>query len=296
MAKFRDFLALVKIGICGSTALTALAGFALASAGTGRSLPLGRGALAVLGTALLVAGACAANNWIDRDIDALMRRTRDRPTARGAMSAFQVLGIAACLGLSGLALLFAATPTAAALGLAGAAIYLLPYSLWAKRRGPSSLYVGGIAGSIPPLIGWAAADPRLGGPAWLLFAFLALWQQAHVRVLALKRAAEYRAAGVPMAGLPPAPGDAVRERRARAAALAWAAAALPFPPLIISLARLPMTPALAASIAACALGAAWPAWGLLRLRSASWPARMFAASLAYLVLAFCAIAAAGLRS
>lgn len=298
MRRLRDFLALVKIGIVGSNALTALSGFALATVCAGTAWPWGKSALVLSGTSLLVGGSCAINNWMDRDIDARMDRTRERPTARGTMGAAQALGIGAGLGGGGLVLLFAAGPVAAAFGLAGALVYLVPYTLWAKRRGAASLYVGGIAGSMPPLIGWAAVDPRLGGPAWALFAFLGIWQQAHVRALALKRAGEYRAAGVPMAGLSrPTGGGAAAsdaERRSRLSVLAWAAAALPFPALAIALAGLPPAgAALAVSAGSCALGAAWVAYGLMSFRSPSWPGRMFAASLAYLVLVFSGLVAAG---
>lgn len=298
-------MALVKIGIVGSNALTALAGFALAAVGGGSPVPWGRGSLAVIGTSLLVGGSCAINNWMDRDIDAAMERTKGRPTARGAVSAFQALGIGAGLGAAGLALLVRADPIAALIGLIGSVVYLIPYTLWAKRRAAASLYIGGIAGSVPPLIGWAAVDPRLGGPAWMLFAFLAVWQQAHVRALALKRADEYRGAGIPMAGLAAiaAAGPAVAAprttaghaaRRPRRVALAWAAACLPFPALAIRLAGLPFAgPALVVSIGSWILGAAWVACGLFGLDSPSWPRRMFAASLAYLFLAFTSLIAAG---
>ena len=292
MRRIRDFLALVKIGIVASNSLTALAGFALAAVGAGLRDLRGRGFLVLAGTSLLVGGTCAINNWIDRDLDALMERTRDRPTARGAMGAARTLGIGSGLGTAGLALLFAAAPLSAAFGLAGAFVYLVPYSLWAKRRGAaSSLYIGGIAGAIPPLIGWSAVKPHLEAPAWALFAFLAVWQQAHVRALALRRADEYRAAGIPMTGLSPGNGDL----RARKAVLAWAAAALPFPPLAMALAALPLSAtALVAFAGSCAVGLAWVAVGFAGFRSSSWPARMFASSLAYLVVAFSALVAAGI--
>lgn len=298
MRRLRDFMALIKIGIVGSNALTALSGFALAAVGAGGAYPWGKGALVLSGTSLLVGGACAINNWMDRDLDARMERTRGRPTARGAVGAAEAVGIGAGLGACGLVLLLSANPVSAAFGLAGAFVYLVPYTLWAKRRGASSLYIGGIAGSMPPLIGWSAADPRLGGPAWALFAFLGIWQQAHVRALALRRAGEFRAAGIPMAGLSPSPGEVAAarrgDRRARIGAAAWAAAALPFPSLAIALAGLPLKgSALAASVGSCALGAAWVAYGVLALRSPSWPRRMFAASLVYLVLVFAGLIAAG---
>jgi heme O synthase-like polyprenyltransferase len=253
-----------------------------------------------------------------------MKRTKERPTARGAMSAAQALGIGAGLAAAGLALLLAAGIVAAALGLVGALIYLFAYTLWAKRHGSFSLYIGGMAGSVPPLIGWAVIDPRLGGPAWLLFAFLALWQQAHVRSLALMRADEYGSAGIPMAGLSPliskgapliskgapliskgapliskgapliskgapliskgAPSEGLGSK---IVVLAWVTIALPLPSLAIALAGLPFSGApLAVAAGSCALNAAWVVSGLAGLRSPSWPRRMFAASLAYLILVF----------
>ena len=266
-------------------------GFALAAVGArapgAGNAPWGSGAILVAGTSLLVGGSCALNNWMDRDIDALMERTRDRPTVRGAMGAATALTIGLGLAAAGLAVLFALGPVPAALGMAGALVYLVAYTLMAKRRGAFSLYIGGIAGSVPPLIGWAAVDPRLGGPAWVLFAFLALWQQAHVRSLALMRAGEYRAAGVPMAGLSPTNG-------ARVAVLVWVAATLPLPSLAIVLAGLSLAGMpLAGVVSSCALGAAWVITGLVGFRSPAWPRLMFVASLADLVLTFGGLVAVG---
>ena len=279
-----------------SNSLTAAAGFALAALRAGEKIPWGRGALVLVGTSLLVAGACAVNNYLDRDIDALMERTRGRPTARGSMGARQALGAGAGLGLAGLGLLLCVGIMAAAIALAAALVYIVPYTLWTKRRGASSLYVGGIAGALPPLIGWAAVDPGLGGPAWLLFALLAVWQQAHVRALALRRAGDYRAAGLPMAGLPSSTGGTGSGglRRSRLAVLAWAAAALPLPSLALAFAGLPMQgAALVAAALSLALGLLWLAWGIASFRSPSWPGKMFAASLIYLTAVLCCLIAAG---
>ena len=302
MASFHDFLRLVKIGIVGSNTLTALAGFALAAVGTrmpaGWNAAWGKGALLVTGTALLVGGSCALNNWMDRDIDALMERTRDRPTARGSMGATTALTIGLGLAVAGLAVLLSLGPVPAVLGLTGALVYLVAYTLMAKRRGAFSLYIGGIAGSVPPLIGWAVVDPRLGGPAWVLFAFLALWQQAHVRSLALMRADEYHVAGVPMAGLSSTHGASPTEApgSARVAVLVWVAVTLPLPSLAIVLAGQSLTGMpLAGVVGSCALGAAWVIVGLVGFRSPAWPRLMFVASLAYLVLTFGGFAVVGAR-
>lgn len=296
MSRLRDALSLVKIGIVASNTLTAAAGFVLAcqeaALGPSPQLLL-RGLAALPGLALLVAGSCAINNWMDRDIDALMKRTRHRPTARGAIRGPIALGIGAGLGLAGLGMIASVSIPAAIAGLAGALVYLLAYSAWAKRRGTWSLAIGGVAGALPPLVGWAAADPRLSAPAWALFGLLLVWQQAHVRALALRREAEYRAAGVPMAGLGRGPGPP----GARLAILAWAAATLPFPALALAARGTLNGPDLkgclpAAACAALSLG--WALWGLRGRDAPGWADRMFAASLVYLCLVFGILIASGL--
>jgi protoheme IX farnesyltransferase len=295
MPKLRDALSLVKIGIVASNTLTAAAGFVLACQEavlrSDRQLLL-RGLAALPGLALLVAGSCAINNWMDRDLDALMDRTKDRPTARGAIGGPIALGFGAGLSLAGLGMIAAVSIPAAVAGLAGALVYLLAYSAWAKRRGTWSLAIGGVAGAVPPLVGWAAADPRLGAAAWALFGLLLVWQQAHVRALALRREAEYRAAGVPMAGL--------GRPRARLAVIAWAAATIPFPALALAARGTLGGPALkgplpAAACAALSLGwALWGLWGLRGRDDPRWADRMFAASLVYLCLVFGILIAFGL--
>jgi heme o synthase len=302
MRRLRDYLSLIKPGIVASNALTALAGLALAALREGGGFPWRLGAILLAGTSLLVGGSCAVNNWMDRDLDARMERTKDRPTARGSMGAAEALGIGAGLMAAGLALLFAASAAAALVGLGGAFVYLAAYTAWSKRRGAASSYIGGIAGAFPPLIGWAAVDPRLGGPAWALFALLVVWQQAHVRALALRRAKDYRAAGIPMAGLSPrmAEDGSIVDVGSRATLLAWAAATLPLPTIAIVMGKLPMgVPSLtglplAAALGSCTLSLAWVLAGIAGFRSSSWPGRMFAASLAYLVLVFGALFAIGL--
>ncbi len=277
LSGLRAVLATVKPSVVATNVLTAMAGFALAALGA--ASPLGRpfqtGAAVLAGVSLIVGGSCALNNWIDRDIDALMERTRERPTACGSMGRAKALGLGfGLLGL-GLAILASAGPAPVLLAAAGSFVYLCLYSLWIKRRSPLSLLVGGISGAAPPLIGWAAVDPGLGGPALSLFALLLVWQQAHVRALALMRAGEYRAAGIPMAGMELAPS------RSRLSILGWIAALLPFPYLI--------RPPLPAPLLACLPGIAWLALGLLlpgRRRPGAWPRAMFLASLAYLILVF----------
>ncbi|MFZ4617152.1 MAG: protoheme IX farnesyltransferase [Rectinemataceae bacterium] len=321
----RDLAALIKPGIVASNTLTALAGAAFAargalgagpltaSGGVGRwggagngSLPLALLAVA-FGTAALVAGACTLNNWIDRDIDRSMERTRNRPTATGRVSAGQALGLGFLLTALGLATLAALGSTPALLGFAGSLIYLGAYSLIVKRRSTLSSLVGGLAGAIPPLIGWTAINPRLSWGAALLFLFLLVWQQAHVRALAMARASEYRAAAIPMPGQTETgqpregllgesqprgrPGGRLEGRplsgkpdRARVMVIIWIIILLPFPALLI--AGNSGAWRLAFILGAMAATLAWAAIGVLtaKLESAAWGRLMFRLSLAVLVL------------
>lgn len=295
-----DLLALVKPGIVESNVFTALGGMALAPWRQSASLAeLGlRFALLALGTAALVGGACAVNNWLDRDIDALMTRTKERPTAAGRMGPAWALGVGGTLLALGLGLLALLGPVPPLIGALGAFVYVFPYTLWTKRRSVSSSLVGGIAGAVPPLIGWSVEDPALGHPALLLLLFLVIWQQAHVRALALRRASDFDRASVPMPGLetgrtgePRAAGpEGVLAPGARWGLIAWIIVLLPFPYLLS--AALPPSTALPFAIgetavlaawALLALGASHPAWSRgLRV----WGSRMFFSSLLVLVLFF----------
>lgn len=273
MGKARDFFSLVKIGIVASNCLTAMAGFFLAASHLGQGLAWARGSLVLGGTALLVGGACAVNNWMDRDLDAQMERTRERPTARGALGARTALGLGFGLILAGEAILALAGLTAALVGLGGALVYLLAYTAWAKRRTSYSSFIGGVAGAIPPLIGWAAVDPGLGGLALPLFGLLVIWQQAHVRALGLKRQGEYAAAGIPLPGLVGATG------RPRLGLLLWVALLVPYPALLLG--GLGQVTVLVLG----SLAGLWLLAGLILSRG-PWGKLMFRLSLAWLVLAF----------
>lgn len=278
MGKVRDFLSLVKIGIVASNCLTALAGFFLAEEGRGGGPAWDRAGLVLGGTALLVGGACAVNNWMDRDLDAQMERTRNRPTARGALGAGVALGLGFCLILAGEALLALTGPVAALVGLAGALVYLLAYTAWAKRRTSYSSFIGGVAGAIPPLIGWAAVDPGLGGPALPLFGLLVIWQQAHVRALGLKRQGEYATAGIPLPGL------GSRKGRPMLGLLVWVALLIPYPALLLG------GLGLGTVVLLGSLAGLWLLAGLILLRG-DWGKLMFRLSLAWLILAFAAMIA-----
>ena len=196
----KDFLVLVKVGIVNSNLITAFAGIWLALYFTDQSFlsNLDIVLYGVVGTALIIAGAGSLNNYIDRDIDVFMERTKKRPTVTGKINPLKVLYMGLALVLTGLLILLMASPMAAFLGLIGVVAYVWLYTMWSKRRFVSNTVIGSISGAVPPLIGWAAVDPGLHPIAWGLFLLMFVWQPPHFYALAMKRTEEYRAAGIPM--------------------------------------------------------------------------------------------------
>lgn len=166
----------------------------------------------LLGGALASGGAGALNCYYDRDIDAVMARTRKRPIPTGHLTPTQVRRFG--LALSALAVLELAllvNPLAAALALAGNLFYVGIYTRWLKRATPQNIVIGGAAGSFPPLVGWAAVTGRLDAGAFVLFAIIFIWTPPHFWSLALLKANDYRRAGIPM--LPVTAGEAATRRQ-----------------------------------------------------------------------------------
>lgn len=153
----------------------------------------------LVGGALSAASAGAYNCVIDRDIDRVMRRTMHRPVAAGRISVCGALIAATLAGVAGVAILYVfVNPLAAGLSLAGNLYYVLIYTVWLKRRTPQNIVIGGAAGAIPPLVGWAAVTHEIGAPALGLFAIIFLWTPPHFWALSLVTNADYDRAGVPM--------------------------------------------------------------------------------------------------
>ncbi|HEY0381170.1 MAG TPA: heme o synthase [Candidatus Elarobacter sp.] len=153
----------------------------------------------LIGGALSAASAGALNCVWDRDIDRLMTRTKFRPVARGAISARDALVFAAVAQITGFALLYVlVNPLAAWLSLAGNAYYVVIYTMWLKRVTPLNIVIGGAAGAVPPLVGWAAVTGHLGSPAFALFAVIFLWTPPHFWALSLMTNTDYAKAGIPM--------------------------------------------------------------------------------------------------
>ncbi len=196
-ATLADYVTLTKPRIMSLLVLTAVCAMVAAAGGAPATVPL---AALVIGGALACGGASALNHVLDRDIDRLMGpRTASRPVAAGRISP----GRAVAFGLALSALAFAvltifANLLAAVLSLSGGAYYVVVYTLWLKRSTAQNIVIGGAAGAIPPLAGWAAAHGTLGLGAGLLFAIVLLWTPPHFWALALLLSRHYEAADVPM--------------------------------------------------------------------------------------------------
>jgi protoheme IX farnesyltransferase len=155
--------------------------------------------LTCLGGALSAGGAGAINHYVDRDIDALMSRTRTRPVPSGRIAPRSALVFGIALGVASFVLLASTVNLlAAALSLSGLLGYVFVYTLWLKRSTPQNIVIGGAAGAVPPLVAWAATTGSLSWNAVYLFAIVFYWTPPHFWALSLLMKDEYAKAGVPM--------------------------------------------------------------------------------------------------
>src|SRR3984893_10628418 len=191
-----DYVALLKPRIILLLVVTELGAMIVAARGwPGTWLVLG----SITGGALAAGGAGAINCWFDRDIDALMPRTRRRPIAAGRISPAAGLAFGIAVGLAGVMLVaLSSNLLAAALAAAGGLGYVFVYTMWLKRTTPQNIVIGGAAGAFPPLVGWAAVAGSLSPLAWVLFAIIFLWTPPHFWALALVLRRQYAAVNVPM--------------------------------------------------------------------------------------------------
>jgi len=192
----RDLVALTKPRIIRLNLIAAFGGFWLASKW---DIDWWLLVWTLIGTTLTMASACVFNNYWDRDFDMKMERTRDRALPQGRIKPSFVLGYAVVLGVAGEAVLFGLVNALTGwLGLLGMFVYIVVYTMWLKRTSTWSTSVGGISGAMPPVIGYCAVTGEVDAGAWMLFAFLFLWQPAHFWSLAIRRREEYKAAGFPL--------------------------------------------------------------------------------------------------
>ena len=278
---WRDYVTLTKPRIMSLLVLTAVCAMVAAAGG---APSLGALSALVIGGGLACGGASAFNHVLDRDIDRLMGpRTASRPVAAGRISPRRAVAFATIL----LALSFAVMVAfdnllAAALAMSGGAYYVVVYTRWLKRTTPQNIVIGGAAGAIPTLSGWAAANGHLGLGAIFLFSIVLLWTPPHFWALALLLERQYAAAEIPMMPV-------VRGARATARQV------LTYSILLVSLTLVPGavgTFGVVYLAAAGALGAAFIAlaWRLWRERTPSRAGVLFHFSLLYLALLFVAVA------
>jgi len=194
--RFRQFVALTKPRVVSLIVFTAMIGMFLATPGVIALRPFLFG---VIGIALVAGSAAAVNCLLEQKIDALMTRTRARPLPRGQLTSAEALAFAVVVGTAGLALLYSlVNPLTAWLALATFVGYAFVYTLILKPRTPQNIVIGGAAGAMPPLLGWAAVTGGLSADALLLFLIIFAWTPPHFWALALYRRKEYAKAGVPM--------------------------------------------------------------------------------------------------
>ena len=191
-----DMVALTKPAIMSLLLLTAIGAMFLAARGVP---PFSLLAATIVGGAAASGGASALNHYFDRDIDEVMRRTRRRPLPSHRVPDEWAVGLGIVLNIIAFAVLaLFANVLAAALAIAGTLFYILVYTLWLKRSTVQNIVIGGAAGAIPPLVGWAAVTGSLDLEAWLLFAIIFFWTPAHFWALALLISDDYKRAGIPM--------------------------------------------------------------------------------------------------
>jgi len=194
--RFADFFALCKPRVNSLIVFTAMIGMVLASPDLP---PPGLFLAASVGIALVAGAAAAINCLVERTVDALMTRTRSRPTARGAVAPAETLALALLVGGSGLWLLDAQVNALTMwLTLATFLGYAVIYTLLLKPATPMNIVIGGASGAMPPLLGWTAMTGEVGAPALALFLIIYIWTPPHFWALACYRRDDYAKAGLPM--------------------------------------------------------------------------------------------------
>src|SRR6476619_903753 len=274
---WRDYVTLTKPRIMSLLLLTGICGMFVGAQGVP---PLGDLVAMTVGLALACGGASALNHVLDRDIDSLMgERTRARPVTSGRVPVAYALEFGLALSAFSYVLLAGLVNVlTAALALVGNLFYVLVYTRWLKRSTPQNIVIGGAAGAVPPLVGWAAATGNLTVPALLLFAIVFFWTPPHFWALALLIKRDYAAAGIPM--LPVVRGE--RETVRQIVLYSFVLVAVTVVPFLWG------TVGLVYLIAALSLGGGfiWLAIGLARQTTPRRAALLFHSSLLYPALIF----------
>ncbi len=274
MTVLRDYLSLLKLRVV----------LLLDATAVGVMIPAAHGhpgftamLAVVVGGTFAAGGAHAINCWFDRDIDALMNRTRRRPLPSGRIPAWHALALGIVLNALAFAVLWAgANLLAASLALAGTLVYVFVYTIWLKRSTPQNIVIGGAAGAMPPLVGWAAATGRLDLTALALFGVVFFWTPPHFWALAQMLKNDYARAHVPM--LPVVAG----ERSAKRQSIVYAV-------LTVAVSLVPFFTGSAGPVylaGAIVLGAGLVGIALLDLEGRGWTRRLWRYSMVYVGVLF----------
>jgi len=220
-ARWQDYVALLKPRVMSLVVFTALTGLVCARVPMNPVLA----GVAVLCIAVGAGASASLNMWYDADIDAQMRRTRHRPVPSGRVQGADALALGIVLSLFSVGMMALAINLLAAGLLAFTIVfYAVVYTMWLKRSTPQNIVIGGLAGALPPVIGWAAASGSAPPNAWLLCAIIFLWTPPHFWALSLYTTSDYAKVGVPM--MPVVRGAASTRRQILAYSVIFVAAAL----------------------------------------------------------------------
>ena len=275
-----DYFALLKPRVMSLVIFTAFVGMAAAP----QSIHPLLGAVALLSIAVGAGASGALNMWWDADIDALMTRTAKRPIPSGLVPRAEAAAFGGFLSFLSVVMLGLATNYLAA-GLLAFTIffYVVIYSMWLKRLTPQNIVIGGVAGALPPVVGWAAVSGNAPLEAWTLFAIIFLWTPPHFWALALYKQGDYERAGIPM--MPVVKGDISTRRQIFGYALILSlAGAAPFFIGMAGVFYLAVSTAMGGAFV-------WFSWKVLQANNANHaPAKkLFSFSIFYLFALFAAI-------
>lgn len=276
---FKELQQIIKMGLVQGNLIPAFAGAWLAIVMTNHSFlsSIPQILLMLIGSTLIMGGACALNNYYDQDIDRIMPSKQNRPTVNDRISDKNLLILSFGMMLVGEACLFLLNVPSGVLGLIGIVGYVSYYSIWSKRHTTWNTVVGSFPGAVPPLIGWVAIDGNISLIAIVLFLVVFCWQPIHFYALAIKRSDEYSLANIPM--LPSVKGF----KRTRISMFIWLVFLLPLPFLLSSLGTTFV-------VLATLLNLGWLYVGLTSFKKATdqtkWATKMFIYSLNYLVVFF----------
>lgn len=195
-AQWRDYLEICKPKVVLLLVFTAVVGMILSTPGM---VPLQETVFGILGIGMAAASAAAINHVVDQISDAEMHRTRNRPIPKGSLSSTQCLVFAGVLGAAAMLMLtFLVNPLTAILTFCSLIGYAVIYTMYLKRATPQNIVIGGAAGAMPPVLGWAAITGSVPLEAWLLFLIVFVWTPPHFWALAIHRKADYARVNIPM--------------------------------------------------------------------------------------------------